>query len=87
MNIPPEVWKETLKANKNRFDYARGYFTVTVDGTVYIDRDAPSEVRERFPADWEEHLKEVKARRDMGMYTSHDLIGFTAECASKIVFK
>lgn len=70
----------------NKFFYATGYIHIRLDGVVEIDSKIPEDIKERFLKEWEEHIQEVKARRERGLYDSRDIIDFDAEPEFKIEY-
>ncbi|MEE0776513.1 MAG: hypothetical protein U0M15_05600 [Bacillota bacterium] len=70
----------------DKFFYASGYYYVKLDGTVVIKSNMPQDIKERFLKEWEEHIKEVKAHREKGIYDSRDIINFSAEPEFKIEY-
>lgn len=70
----------------DKFFYATGYYHMRDDGVILFDKDAPPEIKRRFEKEWREHLEEVKARRERGLYDSRDIIDFDAEPEFKIEY-
>lgn len=54
---------------KHPCEYARAYYSILPDSTLYFKPGTPPEIKERFEKDYAEHLKRKREREEQGIFT------------------
>lgn len=50
------------------YSYARGYYRILPDDSIYFSPDTPEDIKERFTKEWAEHLKKRDEERSQGIW-------------------
>ena len=54
---------------KHPCEYARGYYMILPNGTLWFRPDTPQDIKERFEKDYAEHLERKRKEEEQGIFT------------------